>query len=170
MRARTKEAKPSLVVVGHGMVGQWLLASLVELGVTRKFDVLIFGDEPRPAYDRVALSSLFDGLSPADLSLAPPGFFEQAGIAAHTGVRVVDLNRAQKTITTDRGAFVHYDKLVLATGSSPFIPSLPGHDLEGCFAYRTIEDVGAIRSWSERARTGAVIGGGLLGLEAAKAL
>jgi nitrite reductase (NADH) large subunit len=146
------------------------LQRVVDQGLTRKFDVTLFGEEPRPAYDRVALSSLFDGLSPEDLSLVPAGFFQQAGIRSHIGDRVVDLDRATKTVRTERGASVRYDKLVLATGSRPFVPPLPGCDLAGCFVYRTVEDVAAIREWAAGARIGAVIGGGLLGLEAARAL
>ncbi len=170
MRARVNEHKPSLVVIGHGMVGQRLLESLVNVGLSRKFAIAVFGDEPRVAYDRVALSSLFDGMSADDLSLVKGGFLEEAGIRTHVGDRVVELDRATKTITSATGRVLSYDKAVLATGSRPFIPPLPGRDLQGCFAYRTIEDVAAIRSWAERARVGAVIGGGLLGLEAAKAL
>src|SRR5262245_59548332 len=170
MQTRTKGPRPTLVVVGHGMVGQRLLASLAEAGLTRKFEIVIFGEEPRLAYDRVALSSLFDGRSAADLSLVPPGFFESSGIRARTGESVTDIDRANKTLTSSSGATLAYDKLVLATGSRPFVPPLPGRDLVGCFPYRTVEDVARIRAYAEGARVGAVIGGGLLGLEAAKAL
>jgi nitrite reductase (NADH) large subunit len=93
MRTSSQATKPSLVVVGHGMVGHRLLQRVVDQGLTRKFDVTLFGEEPRPAYDRVALSSLFDGLSPEDLSLVPAGFFQQAGIRSHVGDRVVDLDQ-----------------------------------------------------------------------------
>src|SRR6266404_1293161 len=152
MRASTQANKSSLVVVGHGMVGHRLLERIVDQGLTRKFDVTLFGEEPRPAYDRVALSSLFDGLSPEDLSLVPSGFFQQTGIRSHIGDRVVDLDRANKTVRTERGASIRYDKLVLATGSRPFVPPLAGCDLAGCFVYRTVEDVGAIREWAVGAR------------------
>ncbi|HEX9296427.1 MAG TPA: FAD-dependent oxidoreductase, partial [Polyangiaceae bacterium] len=169
-RVRVHGSKPSLVVVGHGMVGQRLLESLVNLGLSRKFEIAVLGDEPRGAYDRVALSSLFDGMSPDDLSLVKGGFLDEAGIRAYVGERVVELNRGTKTITSETGRVLSYDKAILATGSRPFVPPLPGRDLKGCFVYRTIDDVAAIRSWAAGARVGAVIGGGLLGLEAAKAL
>src|SRR4051794_17870584 len=167
---RTKDAKQSLVVIGHGMVGHRLLQCLIDQGLTRRFDVAIFGDEPHPAYDRVALSSLFDGASPDDLSLVKPRFFEDSGIRAHAGDKVVAIDRAAKTITSEQGVTLRYDKAVLATGSRAFVPPLPGRDLPGCFVYRTIEDVEAIRAWAAQARVAAVIGGGLLGLEAAKAM
>jgi nitrite reductase (NADH) large subunit len=167
---RSREAKQSLVVIGHGMVGHRFLESLVDRGLTRKFDVFVFGDEPRPAYDRVALSSLFDGIEAGDLSLVRPNFFGETGIHLHTGDRIVSLARSEKTVTSERGVRMPYDKAVLATGSKAFVPPLPGRDLEGCFVYRTIDDVEAIRAWAVRARVGAVIGGGLLGLEAARAL
>jgi nitrite reductase (NADH) large subunit len=170
MQTRTKGPRATLVVVGHGMVGQRLLASLADAGLTRKFEVVIFGEEPRLAYDRVALSSLFDGRAATDLSLVAPGFLENSGIRARTGESITDIDRASKTLTSSSGATLAYDKLVLATGSRPFVPPLPGRDLVGCFAYRTVEDVARIRSYAEGARVGAVIGGGLLGLEAAKAL
>src|SRR4051794_29695747 len=163
---RTKDAKQSLVVVGHGMVGHRLLQCLVDHGLTRRFDITVFGDEPRPAYDRVALSSLFDGATPDDLSLVKPRFFEDSGIRSHAGDRVTAIDRARKIITSERGVSISYDKAVLATGSRAFVPPLAGRDLPGCFVYRTVDDVEAIRAWASGARVGAVIGGGLLGLEA----
>src|SRR5258706_1110732 len=138
MRASTQANKSSLVVVGHGMVGHRLLERIVDQGLTRKFDVTLFGEEPRPAYDRVALSSLFDGLSPEDLSLVPSGFFQQTGIRSHIRHRVVDLDRANKTVRTERGASIRYDKLVLATRSRPFGPPRPRFDPSRCCRYHTL--------------------------------
>ncbi|HVS78248.1 MAG TPA: nitrite reductase large subunit NirB [Steroidobacteraceae bacterium] len=162
MTARTR-----IVVVGNGMVGQRFLEQLPAAG---SFDITVIGEEPRAAYDRVQLSSLFAGRTAEDLSLVPPGFFETHGIVVHLGVRAVDIDRAAHRVRISTGEDVAYDKLVLAVGSQPFVPPLPGRDRTGCFVYRTIGDLQAIRAGAARARVGVVIGGGLLGLEAARAL
>jgi nitrite reductase (NADH) large subunit len=161
-----------LVLVGHGMVGHRLLVELAAAGVLGELDVTVFGEEPRPAYDRVALSSFFDGASADDLGLVEPGFAERHGVRIVTGDAVTTLDRGRRTVMTASGEEVAYDHLVLATGSSPFVPPMPGVELPGCFVYRTIDDLEAIRAWAARpgVRRGVVIGGGLLGLEAANAL
>jgi len=163
-------ALPNLVVVGNGMVGQRLLERLVERGMHRSWQVSVLGEEPRPAYDRVNLTGFFAGKTPAQLALAAPGFYAEHGIALHTNERAAAIDRSARTVTSTAGRTLPYDALVLATGSRPFVPPIPGFDLPGCFVYRTIEDLEAIRSWAATARVGAVIGGGLLGLEAADAL
>jgi nitrite reductase (NADH) large subunit len=156
-----------LVVIGNGMVGQRLLESLPP---GHRFEVTVLAEEARPAYDRVQLSSFFCGKSADDLSIVPQGFFEQHDIKLHLSERVEAIDRESQLVRTASGRAVAYDNLVLATGSYPFVPPLPGKDRPGCFVYRTIEDLEAIRESSRDARTGVVIGGGLLGLEAAKAL
>jgi nitrite reductase (NADH) large subunit len=158
-----------LVVVGNGMVGQRLLERLTASGPS-PFDITVVCEEPRPAYDRVQLTSFFSGKSAQDLSLVRPGFFENAGIALHVSDQVMRIDRERCQVHTSCGAVHDYDHLVLATGSYPFVPPIPGRDRPGCFAYRTIEDLEAIRLASVSAKVGVVIGGGLLGLEAAKAL
>ena len=152
-----------LVVVGHGPTAHRLIETLAGRG----FDgtVTVFGEEPRPAYDRVALTSYLSGKSVEDLTYPVPD-----GVTVRTGVRVTAIDRANRTVTTDAGDSEPYDVLVLATGSAPFVPPVPGRDLPGCFVYRTIDDLDAIRDASRDARAGVVIGGGLLGLEAADAL
>ncbi|WP_420822055.1 nitrite reductase large subunit NirB [Streptomyces avicenniae] len=162
--------KPTLVLVGHGMVGQRFLEQLADLGVTRTARVVVFGEEPRPAYDRVHLTSCFTGTTPEALSLVPDGFLATHGIETHTGDPVTALDREARTVTTASGLVVAYDTLVLATGSYAFVPPVPGRDADGCFVYRTIEDVRAIEERARTARAGVVVGGGLLGLEAAGAL
>ncbi len=154
------------------MVGHRLLTELASRGALDSLAVTMFGEEPRPAYDRVALSSYFDGVSEDELGLVEPGFAEANGIRIVAGDPVVAIDRSERTVAAASGEVVPYDHLVLATGSSPFVPPMPGHDLPGCFVYRTIDDLVAIREWSERdgVRSGVVIGGGLLGLEAANAL
>jgi nitrite reductase (NADH) large subunit len=158
----------NLLVIGNGMVGQRLLEKLV--AATHDYDVTVLCEEPRPAYDRVGLTSFFSGKRAEDLSLVPAGFFESSGIALHLNERAEAIDRTAKRVTTSSGKELPYDKLVLATGSYPFVPPIPGRERRNCFVYRTIEDLIAIREAARHARSGTVIGGGLLGLEAAKAL
>lgn len=157
-----------LLVIGNGMVGQRLLEKFA--GGGHDYAVTVLCEEPRPAYDRVGLTSFFSGKDAADLSLVPDGFFASNGIALHLNERATAIDRASRQVTTASGKVLAYDKLVLATGSYPFVPPIPGRERPNCFVYRTIEDLVAIREAARHARTGAVIGGGLLGLEAAKAL
>ncbi|MEU3449609.1 nitrite reductase large subunit NirB [Streptomyces thermolilacinus] len=161
---------PTIVLVGHGMVGQRFLEALAERGVTGRARVVVLCEEPRPAYDRVQLTSYFSGRTPDDLSMVPEGFMAEHGIELHTGDPAVAIDREARTVTAASGLTVAYDTLVLATGSYPFVPPVPGKDAAGCFVYRTIEDLLAIEAYARTARTGAVVGGGLLGLEAAGAL
>jgi nitrite reductase (NADH) large subunit len=156
-----------IVVVGNGMVGQRFLE---KLPAADSRSVTLIGEEPRPAYDRVQLSSLFCGRTAQELSLVPPGFFESHGIAARLGERAAAIDRSARVVQTSAGAEIPYDVLVLATGSYPFVPPIPGCDRAGCHVYRTLDDLEAIRRGAARAHVGAVVGGGLLGLEAAKAL
>ncbi|MFJ2576807.1 nitrite reductase large subunit NirB [Kitasatospora aureofaciens] len=159
-----------LVLVGHGMVGQRFLEAWTEQPAARGWRVTVLAEEPRPAYDRVHLSALFDGRTAEDLSLCPPGFLAEHGIDLRLGDPVTAIDRGGRTVTTRSGTEVRYDVLVLATGSVPFVPPVPGKDAAGCHVYRTIEDLDAIRADAEAAGTGVVVGGGLLGLEAAGAL
>ncbi|MFD5123436.1 nitrite reductase large subunit NirB [Streptomyces sp. NPDC058385] len=162
---------PTLVLVGHGMVGQRFLEALAERGLTDTHRVVVLCEEPRPAYDRVQLTSYFSGRTPDDLSLTDAGFLARHGIELHLGDPAEHIDRATRTVTARSGLQVTYDTLVLATGSYPFVPPVPGKDATGCFVYRTIEDLLAIEEYAKRrATTGAVVGGGLLGLEAAGAL
>lgn len=162
--------KPTLVVIGNGMVGQHFLANLVLSPMKDEYHIVTFCEEPRPAYDRVHLSEFFSGKTAEDLSLVDPCFFEQHGITLHLGDKAVSIDRASKTVMSARGIEIAYDKLVLATGSYPFVPPVPGHDRPQCLVYRTIEDLVAMQAAAQSGKVGVVVGGGLLGLEAAKAL
>ncbi|MFC4032293.1 nitrite reductase large subunit NirB [Streptomyces polygonati] len=150
------------------MVGHRFLEALGER--PHDWRVTVLAEEPRPAYDRVRLTSWFSGVSAAELSLCPPGFADDHGIDLRLGDPAVSIDRAARTVTTRGGAVLGYDALVLATGSYPFVPPVPGSDAAGCHVYRTIENLEAIKAGAARARVGAVVGGGLLGLEAAGAL
>ncbi|WP_433571295.1 nitrite reductase large subunit NirB [Streptomyces sp. CA-251247] len=161
---------PTIVVVGHGMVGQRFLEALAERGTTGHARIVVLCEEPRPAYDRVRLTSYFDGRTPDELSLADADFMERHGIELYLDDPAESVERAARTVTSRAGRTFTYDTLVLATGSYPFVPPVPNKDAEGCFVYRTIEDLLAIEEYAKTATTGAVVGGGLLGLEAAGAL
>jgi nitrite reductase (NADH) large subunit len=160
-------ARSRLLVVGNGMVGQRFLESLP---ADAPFDITVLGEEPRPAYDRVQLSAFFSGKTADDLSMVEAGFFTQNNIALKLSERAVSIDCGARRVRTSSGHDLEYDTLVLATGSYPFVPSIAGRDRAHCHVYRTIEDLEAIRASAQGARVGVVIGGGLLGLEAAKAL
>ncbi|KND29611.1 nitrite reductase large subunit NirB [Streptomyces acidiscabies] len=162
---------PTIVLVGHGMVGQRFLEALAARGLTATHRVVVLCEEPRPAYDRVQLTSYFSGTSPEELSLTDMEFIAEHGIELHVGDPAETVDRETRTVTSRSGLRVEYDTLVLATGSYPFVPPVPGKDAAGCFVYRTIDDLLAIEEYAKaRATVGAVVGGGLLGLEAAGAL
>jgi nitrite reductase (NADH) large subunit len=159
--------KKRIVVIGNGMVGQRFLEQVAARG---DFEVTVFCEEPRPAYDRVQLTSFFSGKSAADLSIGKKEFFAKAAMTLRLNDAVLSIDAERKVLRSARYREVPYDKLVLATGSYPFVPKVAGHDRRDCFVYRTIEDLEAITASARRSKVGVVIGGGLLGLEAAKAL
>ena len=168
-------AQKTLVVVGQGMVGYKLLECLVDNGAVDGWRVVAFGEEPRAAYDRVSLSTYFAGRTADDLCLADPDVLAHPAVEFVAGDPVTALDREARKIRSASGRAVAYDALVLATGSYPFVPPIEGGDTTGragpgCFVYRTIEDLDAIRAYAADCGTGVVVGGGLLGLEAAGAL
>jgi nitrite reductase (NADH) large subunit len=162
--------RKTLVIAGHGMVGHKLVEELCERNAAAEWDVVVFCEERRMAYDRVHLSSFFDGSSADDLSLVDPALLEVPGVRIHVGDPAIRIDREASTVTSAMGRTVRYDALVLATGSTPFVPPVPGNDAEGSFVYRTIDDLEALADFAMLCRSGAVVGGGLLGLEAANAL
>lgn len=158
-----------IVIIGNGMVGYKFCEKLIARAIPG-ITIVVFGEEPRPAYDRVHLSSFFDGKTEEDLQLAPLGWYAKNNIRLHLGDPVQHIDASAKTVLTHTGLVEEYDYLVMATGSSAFVPDIPGVDKDGVFVYRTIEDLEMMRSYAPKAKSAAVIGGGLLGLEAAKAL
>ena len=162
--------KKKIVVIGNGMVGQKFLEVMAERNARKHYEIVTFCEEKRPAYDRVHLSEFFSGKTAEDLSLVTPGFFEENGITFLPGDRAVRVDRENRQVFSEKGYIVNYDKLIIATGSYPFVPPVPGHGREKCFVYRTIEDLEAITAAGKQSKKGVVIGGGLLGLEAANAL
>lgn len=157
-----------VIVVGNGMVGFKFCEKLRNR--CTEAEIIVYGEEPRPAYDRVHLSAYFSGSTADDLLMAPVSWYPEHNVTLHTGELVIAIDRAAKRITTHTGRTDHYDYLVLATGSSPFVPVIEGVERSGVFVYRTIEDLNQIKEYAGKIRTGAVMGGGLLGLEAARAL
>ncbi|MBQ1048858.1 nitrite reductase large subunit NirB [Micromonospora sp. C51] len=155
----------NVVVIGNGMVGQRFVDALRARDPQGRWRVTVLAEESRPAYDRVRLSAYFDGADEEDLNLHTP----HDGVQLRLGERATGVDRSRRVVTTTSGEHP-YDVLVFATGSYPFVPPVPGSDLAGVFVYRTLDDLAAIRRYAKDRRTGAVIGGGLLGLEAANAL
>ncbi len=159
-----------IVVVGNGMVGYKFCEKLIAKTAAKKIEIVVFGEESRPAYDRVHLSEFFAGKSADDLTMAPQSWYADNNIVLHLGDPVRQIDRANKTVHSHHGIIASYDYLILATGSSAFVPPIPGVEKEGVFIYRTIEDLELMTNWAKKSKKGAVIGGGLLGLEAAKAM
>ena len=158
-----------IAVIGHGMVGHKFLEQLHDLGIADA-QVTVLCEEPRAAYDRVHLSEYFSGKTAEQLSLVEEGFFDRSGFTLRLTTKAAAIERRNKTVTTLDGEVVPYDKLVIAAGSTPFVPPVPGRDRPNCFVYRTIEDLEGMKECGARSKTGVVVGGGLLGLECAKAL
>ncbi|MFO6423411.1 nitrite reductase large subunit NirB [Motilimonas sp. KMU-193] len=162
--------KMRLAIIGNGMVGHRVIEELIDKSPASQFDITVLCEEPRVAYDRVHLSSYFSHHTAEELSLVKQGYYEKHNINVLIGERAITINRAEKVIHTQTGRAVYYDKLIMATGSYPFVPPIKGHESKDCFVYRTIEDLKAIEACARRSKSGVVIGGGLLGLEAAGAL
>ena len=161
--------KTRVLVIGNGMVGQHLVDVLAETAADR-FALTVCGEETRPAYDRVHLSEYFGDKTADDLALTTPAFYAKHGFDLRTTTAITLIDRAARTVQTAAGETLPYDKLVIASGSTPFVPPVPGRERPGCFVYRTLDDLDAIRAAAQGARVGVVVGGGLLGLEAANAL
>jgi len=162
--------KIKIVVVGNGMVGYKFCEKLVAKSERGSLEIVVFGEEPRVAYDRVHLSEYFGEKTIEELTLAPLSWYHDNDIKLHTGDPVQHINRDIKTVHSFHGIEERYDYLVLATGSAAFVPAIEGVEKDGVFVYRTIEDLDMMKDWAKKSKKGAVIGGGLLGLEAAKAM
>ena len=164
------ERKPRLLVVGNGMVGHHFIEQLCDQGLNEHFLIEVFGSEQVAAYDRVQLSKYFETGSADSLMLANVDTYAKQGVTLHLGKEVTQLDTENKCLHTQDGDLWFYDKLILATGSYPFVPPIEGKDRPQCMVYRTIEDLEQIQQAAEKSTSGVVIGGGLLGLEAANAL
>jgi nitrite reductase (NADH) large subunit len=165
-----KDTRPTLCVIGNGMVGHRFCTALQDRGGIDRFRVVVFGDEPRPAYDRVRMSEYFTARDPEVLALTNTDWYAENGFELRLGERITTLDPVAHAVTTQAGETLRYDHLVLATGSAAFVPPVFATEKKGVFVYRTIEDLDAIIGYADKCKTAAVIGGGLLGLEAAKAV
>lgn len=162
-------SQQTVVVIGNGMVGLRFCEQLIAFDESRRYRIVTFCEEPRAAYDRVGLTTFFAHRDAEKLMLARMDWYEQVGIELHIGDRASEIDREAGVVRSVNGVEIAYDKVVMATGSYPFVPPVPGIKKQGVFVYRTIEDLEHIIAYSKKAKTCAVIGGGLLGLEAAKA-
>lgn len=161
--------KQKVIVVGNGMVGHHFIEQLQKTN-SNKFSITTFSEESRLAYNRVMLTSYFTGNSADDLALTTPQAYDEQGVEYYVNEEVITIDRDLKKLTTISGKVLSYDKLVLATGSFPFVPPVPGKDQEHIHVYRTLNDLDAIANSAQSSQVGVVIGGGLLGLEAANAI
>jgi nitrite reductase (NADH) large subunit len=162
--------KMKLVMVGNGMAGVRTLEELLKIA-PELYDITVFGAEPHPNYNRILLSPVLAGEQTLDeIVLNPLSWYADNGIQLHLGKKVVAVNRRQRVVTAEDGTEAPYDRLLIATGSNPFILPVPGKDLEGVIAYRDIADTNAMIATARTHKHAVVIGGGLLGLEAANGL
>lgn len=162
--------KKRIVLIGNGMTGFKFCEKFAASSLKEHYELVVFGEEPHPAYDRVHLTSYYTGTIPDELLLAPAGWYEEHDIVLHTHEKVVTIDKEAKTVTSEKERTYSYDILVLATGSSAFVPPIEGVDKNGVFVYRTFDDIDKIKQYIPQSSKAVVIGGGLLGLEAAKAV
>ncbi|MFY1021972.1 nitrite reductase large subunit NirB [Ectopseudomonas khazarica] len=161
--------KQRLVIIGNGMVGHHCVEQLLAAGALEHYRIDVFGEEAQRAYDRVHLSEYFSGRDAESLAMSAAELYARPGLYLHLAAPVLEIDRATREVITAKGRFT-YDKLVLATGSYPFVPPIEGAEGDARLVYRTLDDLDAIRAAAQGKRRGVVVGGGLLGLEAANAL
>ena len=165
----TSTRRETLVVIGNGMVGHHCVEQLIALGALARYEIHIFGEERQRAYDRVHLSEYFSGRDAESLALGQLALYQQPGVHLHLDSPIVEIDRDNKQLVTVCGRTA-YDQLIIATGSFPFVPPIAGAEGTSRLVYRTLDDLDAIRAAAQGAQRGVVVGGGLLGLEAANAL
>ncbi|MEM6394682.1 MAG: FAD-dependent oxidoreductase, partial [Planctomycetota bacterium] len=161
--------RQTLAVIGNGMASARLVDDLLERGADQRWHIHVFGEERHSAYNRILLGRVLNGADPGDISLRPAGWHSDA-VHHHLGGKVTHLDPLRRQLTLADGTDHRFDAAVLATGSTPFVPPIDGSDKPGVVVYRTLDDVATMRRASVSARSAVVVGGGLLGLEAAKAL
>ncbi len=162
--------KEKIVIVGNGPVAHKFIETMLATGKEDQYDITVIGEESLPAYNRVYLTAWFETRDPSGIEMGTTAFYSDNNITCITDEQITEIDRTKKTIKAASNNVYTYDTLVLATGSYPFVPPVPGHDRKNTFVYRTIDDLEAITEAAKTAKVGAVVGGGLLGLEAAKAL
>ncbi len=169
--------KQKLVVIGNGMAGARTLEEILSRGGAEQFDMTVIGAEPYGNYNRLLLSNVLSGnQTVGDVFLNPLSWYEENDIRLKAGVKADSIDRVNQVVSTEDGEQIPYDKLIIATGSRPFVPRMEGLKLEdgsdkpGVFLFRTLDDCEQIAAYAKGCKRAAVIGGGLLGLEAAKGL
>ena len=162
--------KENIVIVGNGPVAHKFIEVMLESGKSDQYNITVIGEESRPAYNRVYLTAWFETRSVDGITMGTQAFYADNNIHCITDEQITKIDREEKSVTAKSGNTYTYDTLILATGSYPFVPPVPGHDRSNTFVYRTVEDLSAITEAAKTAKIGTVVGGGLLGLEAAKAL
>ncbi len=169
--------KQKLVVIGNGMAGARTVEEILARGGGEQFEITMFGDEPYGNYNRILLSNVLNGTQDAaDIFLNPLEWYAENNVTLHAPARVKHVDRARKQVHSDDGQITDYDKLLIATGSRPFVPPMEGLETpdgetkHGVFVFRTLDDCHKIAGYATKCRRAAVIGGGLLGLEAARGL
>ncbi|MGI4945179.1 MAG: NAD(P)/FAD-dependent oxidoreductase, partial [Janthinobacterium lividum] len=174
---RPMAARRKLVVVGNGMAGARAVEEVLARGGAEQFEITMFGDEPYGNYNRILLSNVLSGIAdPGEIYLNPMDWYADNDITLHAGARVTDIDRTARMVLSDTGIRCAYDVLLIATGSRAFIPPIEGARLAngelrpGVYGFRSIDDCNGIMEHAKRSRRAAVIGGGLLGLEAARGL
>jgi len=165
-----KPHKQKLVLIGNGMSGFKFCEKYLKYRVDKRYDLVVFGQESHPAYDRVNLTRYFNDPTAENLYLASSEWYSGKNIVLHTNEKVIEINRTEKWLKTSKGTVEKYDKLIFATGSKPFIPPIKGTDLKGVFVYRSLDDLAAISLQIKKSKKAVVIGGGILGIEAAGAI
>src|SRR5262245_24669279 len=160
-----------LVVAGNGMAGMRTVEELLKLGIADRFEITVFGAEPRGNYNRILLSPVLSGEQQADdIMLHRPSWYAKRGITLYSGDPIVDIDRSRRRVRSKSGKVASYDRLLIATGSDPIMLPLPGKELPGVVTFRDLDDVNRMLEASGANRRAVVIGGGLLGLEAAHGL
>ncbi|MDQ3724028.1 MAG: FAD-dependent oxidoreductase, partial [Actinomycetota bacterium] len=171
-----RATKQRLIVIGNGMAGARAVEEIIDRGGSERFAITMFGDEPYGNYNRISLSNVLAGSEDAaGIYLNPLDWYEHNAVTLHAGVRVTKIDRYARTVRSENGTTHQYDKLIIATGSRSFFPPIEGmldphRPLKGVFGFRTIADCDRMLHWAQSAKRVAVIGGGLLGLEAARGL
>lgn len=161
--------KPKLVVIGNGMAGISTVEQILKL--TTQYEITVFGSEPHPNYNRIMLSYVLEGSKTIDdIVLNDWQWYADHGITLHTGTKVAKIDESSKEVVTEQGMRVPYDKVIIATGSNSFILPIPGSDKQGVIGFRDIADCNQMLEAAKTYKKAAVVGGGLLGLEAAKGL
>ena len=170
LEKNTSKTKEKLILIGNGMVGCQFCVEFLDQKLSEKYELTVFGKEAKVAYDRIRLTDYAREQDLDKITLKPSAWYKENDIDLHVNEAVTEIDTKKKELKTSKDKTYKFDKLVFATGSNPFVPPVEGKDNEGVFVYRTYDDVDQIIEYSKKCREALVVGGGLLGLEAANFL